>query len=376
MEKREKERLEEAVWNNLLARPDSSLLVTYALLTLNILVFIFLSTQGAGILLPNAIVSIDWGSNYRPLTLSGDWWRIGTCIFLHFGIIHLAMNMYALHEIGAYLEPLLGRTKFLAAYMSTGILASLVSLRWYQEPVNSAGASGAIFGMYGVFLMLLCTEIVPQARRKHLLPSIGAFVFYNLAHGTSSGVDNAAHIGGLFSGLFFGYFFYYSLALRQRGAEARWVTPSIILTALAFSGLYLSSHHVSADVRRKTFLELKDYRFADADTYLTLYNQFVDIQDEAIKGLKATLKNPRRQTDLKAKWEAAAKLLDKMEGLSVSENKKRKTALLKNYTALRIEEVSLWANIREHGTDDLASKKIDSLYERINKLSEEITALN
>ena len=112
--------------------------------------------------------------------------------------------------IGLLLEPRLGTIRFLGAYILTGIAASITSL-WWHDLTISAGASGAIFGMYGVFLAMLTTNLIEKSARKALLTSIGVFVFYNLVNGMKGGIDNAAHIGGLVSGLLTGYAFYPSL---------------------------------------------------------------------------------------------------------------------------------------------------------------------
>ncbi|MEJ7610097.1 MAG: rhomboid family intramembrane serine protease [Ferruginibacter sp.] len=124
---------------------------------------------------PNGTVHIKWGSNYGPLTLSGDPWRLITNVFIHFGIIHLAMNMYCLYIIGSYLEPMLGKTKFITAYLCTGILASLTSLWWHNESVNSAGASGAVFGLYGLFWRCLL-RILSQRMRERPCCKISAYL--------------------------------------------------------------------------------------------------------------------------------------------------------------------------------------------------------
>ncbi|MEI9912548.1 MAG: rhomboid family intramembrane serine protease [Bacteroidota bacterium] len=67
--------------------------------------------MGADFMQPTGIDIIRWGANYGPLTLSGDWWRLISCVFVHIGIIHLLFNMYALYMAGVYLEPLLGKGK-------------------------------------------------------------------------------------------------------------------------------------------------------------------------------------------------------------------------------------------------------------------------
>ena len=159
---------------------------------------------GVNIVDPDAPSLILWGANYSPLTLGGQPWRLLTCCFLHIGVMHLLLNMYALVFIGMLLEPYLGKTRFLAAYLLTGVAASVASL-WWHDITLSAGASGAIFGLYGVFLALLTTNFIDKATRGPLLSSIGIFVVFNLFNGLKGGVDNAAHIGGLISGIVIGY---------------------------------------------------------------------------------------------------------------------------------------------------------------------------
>jgi rhomboid protease GluP len=191
-------------------KPVKGFFVTPLLIDLNILLFILMVASGVNIFQPDNESLINWGANFRPVTLEGEWWRLFTSCFLHIGIMHLLLNMYALLYIGLLLEPRLGTTRLLGAYILTGIAASITSL-WWHDLTISAGASGAIFGMYGVFLAMLTTNLIEKSARKALLTSIGVFVFYNLVNGMKGGIDNAAHIGGLVSGLLTGYAFYPSL---------------------------------------------------------------------------------------------------------------------------------------------------------------------
>jgi membrane associated rhomboid family serine protease len=121
--------------------------------------------------------------------------------------MHLVFNMYGLLFVGIFLEPLLGRIKHLIAYLMTGILASCASIWWFDATV-SVGASGAIFGLYGVFLALLLTKVYPPDFSKAFLASISIFIGYNLLMGLGGGIDNAAHIGGLLSGFALGLILY------------------------------------------------------------------------------------------------------------------------------------------------------------------------
>ncbi len=172
--------------------------------------------SGVDIMFPDSASLIKWGANFTFLTLKGEWWRLISSCFLHIGIAHLFFNMYALMYIGLLLEPHLGKTRFITAYLITGIAASMTSL-WWHDRALSAGASGAIFGMYGVFLAMLTTNIIKNSSRKALLTSIAFFVGYNLIGGMEYGIDNAAHIGGLISGIIIGYA--YVTGLKNRVQE-------------------------------------------------------------------------------------------------------------------------------------------------------------
>ncbi|MDP9079391.1 MAG: rhomboid family intramembrane serine protease [Bacteroidota bacterium] len=195
--------------------PAKGYFITPILINLNIIVFIVMVIMGVDFLQPTGESLLQWGANFRPRTLEGEWWRLLTCCFLHIGILHLLLNMYALLYVGVLLEPYLGKLRFLAAYLLTGIAASTASL-WAHEQTVSAGASGAIFGMYGVFLAMLTTNFIDKSVRKALLTSIAVFVGYNLLNGTKGGIDNAAHIGGLVSGFIIGYVYYPSLKDNDR----------------------------------------------------------------------------------------------------------------------------------------------------------------
>src|SRR5665213_191057 len=202
-----------------------NLYATYAIMGLNLLVFIVMAMNGAGLVDANGLVHIKWGSNFAPLTLTGDWWRLITNLFIHFVIIHLLANMYALYFIAIYLETMLGEQKYIAAYLCTGVFDSLLILWWHSTPVNSAGASGAIFGLYGLFFAFLTTDIIPVKVRQSLLKSIGIFILYNLLYGFKSGVDMAAHVGGIASGFLIGYFYIYDIRQEKQGKKLSWVIP-------------------------------------------------------------------------------------------------------------------------------------------------------
>jgi rhomboid protease GluP len=187
--------------------PKDDYFITPIIMNLNILVFILMVFSGLGFISFNGIDLLSWGANFRPMSSNGEWWRLVTSTFLHGGIMHLVANMSGLVFVGIILEPRLGRTYFAIIYIITGVLSSVASLMWHDATV-SVGASGAIFGLYGVFLALLLTKVFPKEFNRAFLTSTIFFIGFNLLMGLSGGIDNAAHIGGLISGLLIGFVIY------------------------------------------------------------------------------------------------------------------------------------------------------------------------
>ena len=228
-------------------KPTQGYFITPILINLNILIFILMVITGISIYLPDNESLIKWGANFQPVTLEGEPWRLITSYFLHIGIFHLLMNMYALLYIGLLLEPHLGKTRFLSAYLLTGLTASVTSL-WWHDLTISAGASGAIFGMYGVFLAMLTTNLIEKSARKALLTSIAVFVGYNILNGlkSNSGIDNAAHIGGFVGGLVIGYSLIPSL--KKPDVTSLKYTTIGILTILILSSSFIVYKKIPNDI--------------------------------------------------------------------------------------------------------------------------------
>lgn len=183
--------------------PKEGFYITPIIINLNLLVFIAMIVGGFGFVSFKGDDLLRWGANFKPVTTDGQWWRLLTNTFMHGGLMHILANMYGLLFVGIFLEPLLGKTKYLLIYLTTGILASGASIWWYDATV-SVGASGAIFGLYGFFLATLLLKVFPPDFGKAFLTSTLVFVGFNLLMGFTGGIDNAAHIGGLVSGFVIG----------------------------------------------------------------------------------------------------------------------------------------------------------------------------
>ena len=220
--------------------PRKGFIATPVLIDINILVFILMAATGAGILEPSTLALLNWGADFGPLTLTGDWWRAVTCNFVHIGAFHLLMNMYAFIYIGIWLEHLIGTRRMFVSYLLTGLCSAVFSLYMHAETI-SAGASGSIFGLYGIFLAFLLFHRIERSQRKALLTSILIFVGYNLIYGIRAGVDNAAHIGGLLSGFLLGFIYVFGERMKkpEAGRTVSIIGELIIFSVFLFSFLSL-----------------------------------------------------------------------------------------------------------------------------------------
>lgn len=189
--------------------------VTAALVIINILVFLAVDLGGGSLDTANMMRR---GAAYTPLILEeGQYYRLFTSMFLHFGIQHLVNNMLVLFVLGQRMERVLGKWKFLVLYLAGGIGGNLVSL--YIDTVTkeyavSAGASGAVFAVMGamIYVVLRNRGRVEDLSAKQIIIMTALAVCLGIA---DSGVDNAAHIGGMVSGFFVSILLYYPRKIRN-----------------------------------------------------------------------------------------------------------------------------------------------------------------
>lgn len=181
--------------------------VTPAIIALNALVFIAMVVKGVSPSSPSSLDLFTWGATYGPATVGGQWWRLVSSAFVHVGLLHIALNMYVLWRAGALAERLFGSGAFFALYLFAAIGGSLVSLLWSPLAV-SAGASGAIFGVYGAILAFsrVAKDAWPAEAVAGLQKGAAGFVIYNVMFGlVMPNVSNSAHLGGLATGLIAGW---------------------------------------------------------------------------------------------------------------------------------------------------------------------------
>ena len=190
--------------------PTPGYFITPILININVLIWLAMVLSGVNVLSPTSDDLLLWGANMRSLTMGGEWWRMFTAMFLHYGILHLAFNMFALYSIGNGLEPFIGKWRLFILYFCAGIGGNAVSL-WWHDSAAGAGASGAIFGTFGIFAALLTTDLIDKSVRMDMLKSMGSAIAINLFIGLSGNIDNSAHIGGLLTGAIGGYLVYFDL---------------------------------------------------------------------------------------------------------------------------------------------------------------------
>jgi membrane associated rhomboid family serine protease len=207
--------------------------VTKALVGINIAIFLVTVSSGA-----SAVSGSGTSDVYQrfalipPAVANGEWYRLISSMFLHYGVLHLAVNMYALWIMGHALESMLGRLRYLALYFLAGIGGSIFSFALGPVFAQAAGASGAIFGLFGAFFIIL--------RRRNLeTGGIVAMIAINLVFSfTISNIDWRGHVGGLIAGAAVGFVFAAAPTgpRRDRYQAAGAAAMAVILAVCGFVG--------------------------------------------------------------------------------------------------------------------------------------------
>jgi rhomboid protease GluP len=193
---------------------------TYLLLSINVAVFLWMVLHGVSVRDPSRTDLIRFGANNVALVLHGQWYRLVTATFVHIGILHIATNMWCLWNLGLLGEPLLGPVGLVAVYLLTGVAGNLLSMAWdlvwnSQAQIYfgvGAGASGAVFGIAGILIVLLSNHRlpIPWSELNRLRTSVVRFAAINLLIGGATifagpiRIDNSAHLGGFLAGLALG----------------------------------------------------------------------------------------------------------------------------------------------------------------------------
>jgi len=312
--------------------------VTSVLIALNVAIFGLMLAWGVDPMQPAIDSLIQWGANYGPKTTQGEWWRMFTCMFLHIGVLHLLFNMIALWNVGGFMERLLGSSGFLVLYLLAGLLGSVASVAW-NPFVVSAGASGAIFGLYGGLLAFLVRHRAMQhtslaALRTNTL----AFLGYNLVYGfIQQGIDMAAHLGGLAGGFVCGFVL---TPAPTCASHSRRQERSVLVGVLGL-GLIVG---LSGLLPRAEDVEARLQQFASLDTTILVTFNHAITQWQQDKLSEAEVVRILEQEVLPP-WRAQREALHQLTTLSrLPTRQKRLVATLVEYMTARQEG---WELLRE-----------------------------
>lgn len=228
---------------------------TNIIIGLNVLMFVIMGALGAGWIEPASMEPyIRFAANNGAATTDGEWWRLAVSMFVHYGIMHLALNMWALYQAGHLTERLLGRAAYVLTYLGSGLISGFASLLWHGDQTWSAGASGAVFGVYGAILgfMLRQKHGLPRSVFQSMMKSTLVFAGYNIVYGfIHPAIDNAAHAGGLLGGIALGWLVALPLdaGVRARDSRRRLQLAGAALVVAIAAGVVFSPRY--------------DYRVAD-----------------------------------------------------------------------------------------------------------------
>ena len=226
--------------------------VTVLILTLNVGMFAvtMLASMKAGN--PSALMGVDgrtlieFGAKWREGLLAGQWWRLVTAGFLHGGLMHIAMNSWAMFDVGATVEQLYGQRRLVVIYFVSTVCGYLASAIW--TPAISVGASAGLFGLIGAMIALGVKHEGPAAKMVR-----GVYIrwaVYGVLFGLLPGlrIDNAAHLGGLASGFAVAYVAGLP-RLVTNWREKFWTGAMVVclaLTAISFLLMFLWLRQVTA----------------------------------------------------------------------------------------------------------------------------------
>ena len=219
--------------------------------------------ETGGFLVSQALTYIRLGSNFQKLVLyDGEIWRFVTSCFLHFGILHILFNSWALWDLGRLAERFWGGKNVISVFVLSGVAGSAGSLLWHAlvwgQPANSAGASGAICGILGLFLGA-------YRRNRHSIgQQLGSvlvrWAVMILVFGLVAGADNGAHVGGFLAGGIMGHFLPPTMRMTQSSGHAVFwkaafpVSLAILVAGFGFAAaFYLQGPEYAVNLLEKAW---------------------------------------------------------------------------------------------------------------------------
>ncbi|MGH3744192.1 MAG: rhomboid family intramembrane serine protease, partial [Mycobacteriales bacterium] len=210
--------------------------VTRALIGLNVLVFIIMTASGTGFfdghpsslfLRFSLLPDVPGGAHPYAGIANGEYYRLVTAMFLHFGILHIASNMYVLYFVGPTVERAFGRVRYVTVYLLAGIGGSVASFLFGPVLENGAGASGAIFGLFGAYY------VVARKMNAGTAGILGVIAINLVISVAIPNIDIRAHLGGLVVGAVAGAVVVYAPRARRTAVQAAGLAVILLVLAAA-----------------------------------------------------------------------------------------------------------------------------------------------
>lgn len=227
---------------------------TYLLIIINAILFIMLETNGGS---TNIETLIQFGAKYNPLIIDGEWWRLISSMFLHIGLLHLMMNMLALYYLGTAVERIYGSSRFLLIYFLAGIGGSLTSFVFMSNV--SAGASGAIFGLFGALLFfgVIHQKLFFQTMGKNILTVVAINIVFGFV---VPQIDVSAHLGGLMAGFLAAAIVHLPKKQKIAYQLLAFVAYILLSVSMAIFGLQNNENHLSYQLMKiEEHIDSEDY---------------------------------------------------------------------------------------------------------------------
>jgi len=236
------------------ARLSQSVLVTQVILAVNVLVFLFTVVQAGSLNGNDQSSLLQHGALYGNATMGhGEWWRVLTNGFLHYGPIHLAVNMFSLWMMGRALEQVCGRGRYLALYF-VSMLGASTAVLLFDNPIGvpgTAGASGALFGLMGAYgVTVLKLRLNPTGLIITL--ALNAFITFGI-----QGISIFGHLGGLVTGALVTVALLYAPQVKQ----AQWQAIGVGIIVVALLGLLVYAGAQAAPAPTCSFLQYPEGLF-------------------------------------------------------------------------------------------------------------------
>jgi rhomboid protease GluP len=355
---------------------------TYGIIAVNTIIFlIILVKYRFGFLPDQSFETLKFGASAPGISFGGEWWRTITYMFVHFSLLQLIINMGALFFIGSLLETILGRWRFILAYIVAGVTAALVSAVWYKnEDIILAGSSGAIAGLIGICLSLFLFKIISGEKKIRLLPALLIFAGFNITYGSisDSGVDNAAHAGGFIMGIAIGAVYFFTFKNPSLTKTVTIVSSLVIVVIAAFVMLLWSQHtgKMGIDYDAERFYSKSDRRMReDDDKFKRAVQHFDILQEIALEAMYVPdSTNPERYlkdlSDVALNdWVECVNLMDEASSLSLTEEMETLRKKLHVYSNHRIEETLLLIKSKKENTDRY-NHSIDSIQQLIRRITD------